>query len=105
MRPALLDEPARATALSALNQSTSLPWQIREGKLEKNFRFANFREAFAFMSRVAEAAEALDHHPEWLNVYNRVQVSLSTHDAGGLTELDFRLAQAMEEALTPVVPK
>ncbi|MCV0394432.1 MAG: 4a-hydroxytetrahydrobiopterin dehydratase [Rhizobiaceae bacterium] len=64
--------------------------------IEKTFSFRNFSEAFGFMSRVALAAEKLDHHPEWKNVYKTVEVRLSTHDAGGLTELDFDLAARMD---------
>lgn len=70
-------------------------WQLRDGKLCRQFRFADFSEAFAFMTRSALAAEQLNHHPEWFNVYNRVDVALTTHDAAGITELDFRLASAM----------
>ncbi|MCC2112250.1 MAG: 4a-hydroxytetrahydrobiopterin dehydratase [Hyphomicrobiales bacterium] len=64
----------------------------------KSFKFRNFRDAMAFMLRVAFEAEALDHHPEWSNVYNRVAVRLTTHDTGGLTEKDFALAEKMDEA-------
>lgn len=64
--------------------------------IHKRFEFRNFGEAFAFMTRVALAAEKLDHHPDWSNVYKTVDVKLSTHDAGGLTELDFRLARQMD---------
>jgi 4a-hydroxytetrahydrobiopterin dehydratase len=68
----------------------------REGeKLVADFKFENFADAFAFMTRVAFAAEKLDHHPEWSNVYNRVHVALTTHDSGGVTELDFKLATHM----------
>jgi 4a-hydroxytetrahydrobiopterin dehydratase len=63
----------------------------------KSFRFADFNQAFGFMSRVALLAEKLDHHPEWSNVYNRVEVLLSTHDADGVTELDLAMARFMDE--------
>ncbi len=63
--------------------------------IKRSFTFRNFSEAFAFMTRVAMAAEKLDHHPDWTNVYKTVDVSLSTHDASGLTELDFKLARKM----------
>ena len=66
--------------------------------LLKTFRFADFNAAFGFMSRTALFAEKLDHHPEWTNVYGRVDVLLTTHDAGGVTELDVRLARFMDEA-------
>jgi 4a-hydroxytetrahydrobiopterin dehydratase len=73
-------------------------WRMVEGRdaITKTFTFANFVEAFGFMSRVALHAEKLNHHPEWFNVYSRVEVTLSTHDAGGLTELDVKLAARME---------
>lgn len=64
----------------------------------KTFRFADFNAAFGWMARVALKAEALDHHPEWFNVYNRVEVLLTTHDAGGVTALDLALAQFMDAA-------
>jgi len=67
-------------------------WELREEKLQREFRFGSFVDAFAFMSAVALVAERADHHPEWSNVYNRVAISLTTHDAGGLTAKDFRLA-------------
>ena len=64
--------------------------------IEKTFRFKNFNAAFGWMTRVALVAEKLDHHPEWFNVYNRVEVRLTTHDQNGLTELDAKLAKAMD---------
>lgn len=72
-------------------------WEMTEdgGAIRKRFVFADFSQAFAFMTRAALAAEKLDHHPDWSNVYKTVDVTLSTHDAGGLTELDFKLAEAM----------
>ena len=74
-------------------------WVQVEGRdaITRSFRFANFNQAFGFMTRVAMMAEKLDHHPEWFNVYNRVEVTLSTHDAGGLTSLDVTLARFMNE--------
>ncbi len=73
-------------------------WQVSyDGKaIEKRFSFASFSEAFAFMTRVALAAEKLNHHPEWSNVYNKVNVSLSTHDSGGVTARDLKLAALMD---------
>lgn len=73
-------------------------WALREdGKaIERTFRFRDFSEAFAFMTRVALLAEAQDHHPEWANVYNRVAITLTTHDAGGLSARDARMARAIE---------
>ncbi len=70
-------------------------WEVRGGKLHRRFEFASFVEAFGFMASAALVAEKMDHHPEWSNVYNQVDVELSTHDAGGITEFDFELAQAM----------
>lgn len=73
-------------------------WSVKAGKLHRDFQFADFSEAFAFMTRAALAAEKLDHHPEWFNVWNKVAVDLSTHDAGGITQRDFDLAQKMNHA-------
>lgn len=74
-------------------------WSPVEGRdaITRKYRFADFKAAFAFMTAVAEIAEEMDHHPEWFNVYNRVDVTLSTHDAGGLTRLDIDLAVQMDE--------
>lgn len=71
-------------------------WQLVGDTLNKTFRFKSFIRAFGWMSQVALWAEKLNHHPEWKNVYNRVEVVLTTHDAKGLTEKDFLLAQKME---------
>lgn len=64
--------------------------------INKSFRFKDFNEAFAFMSRIALLAEKMDHHPEWSNVYNKVEIKLSTHDAGGITALDIKMAKKIE---------
>ena len=75
----------------------SLPdWERGEGRIRKTFRFNDFVEAFGWMTRVALVAEKMNHHPEWKNVWASVEVELSTHDAGGLTELDMKLAAAMD---------
>lgn len=66
--------------------------------ITKTFKFVDFNEAFGFMTRVALMADKLDHHPEWFNVYNRVEVLLTTHDADGVTELDVQLAKFMDSA-------
>lgn len=73
-------------------------WTLEKGGLAitRRFKFADFSAAFGFMARAALAAEKLDHHPEWSNVYNRVEVRLTTHSAGGLTSRDFELAQIMD---------
>jgi 4a-hydroxytetrahydrobiopterin dehydratase len=65
--------------------------------ITKTFVFKDFNQAFGFMTRVAQIAEKMDHHPEWFNVYKTVEVTLSTHDAGGVTELDVKLAEAMDK--------
>jgi 4a-hydroxytetrahydrobiopterin dehydratase len=71
-------------------------WELKDGKLRRTFVFKDFAEAFAFMTDVAREAEALNHHPEWSNVYNRVTMDLVTHDPPGLTALDFELARKAE---------
>lgn len=73
-------------------------WKKVKGRsaLQKSFSFSSFNEAFGFMTRAALVAEQMNHHPEWSNVYNRVDVVLSTHDAGGVTELDIKLAKLMD---------
>jgi 4a-hydroxytetrahydrobiopterin dehydratase len=74
-------------------------WRLAEGRdaIQRTFTFADFNEAFGFMARAALVAEKMDHHPEWANVWNRVNVTLATHSAGGLTDLDVRLAEAMDK--------
>lgn len=93
--PEKLSPDARRAALPALEATG---WGAVEGRdaIRKVFLFADFVAAWGFMSRAAILAEKHDHHPEWFNVYRTVDVVLSTHDAGGLTELDIRLAQAMD---------
>lgn len=71
-------------------------WTLSGEKICKTFRFAGFAEAFGFMASCATVAEAMNHHPEWFNVYDRVEVTLTTHTAGGLSELDLRLAARMD---------
>lgn len=73
-------------------------WSLAGNSIRKQFKFADFQQAFAFMSTCARAAEELDHHPDWQNSYNVVNVELSTHSAGGLTERDFELARRMQQA-------
>lgn len=75
-------------------------WARVEGReaIAKTFEFKNFNRAFGFMSRAALMAERMDHHPEWFNVYNKVDVTLATHSAGGVTDLDVRMAEFMERA-------
>lgn len=88
----------RAAAEAQLAGLTGWALNDAASSISKTFKFANFVEAFGFMTEAALAAEKLDHHPEWFNVYSRVDVTLNTHDAGGLTELDFKLAKAMDKA-------
>ena len=81
------------------NRLTSLnAWEVRGTCLERDFEFADFGAAIAFMNRLVPTAEALNHHPDWSNSYNKVHVSLTSHDAGGLTENDFAFAKAADEA-------
>lgn len=92
-RPALLSESALKDALAARDQ-----WSLSEDgkKIRRTFEFADFVQAFGFMAQCALEAEKLSHHPDWKNVYNRIDVELWTHDAGGLTSLDFELAGRMD---------
>ena len=87
--------------LSPEDVSSALPslpgWSLNSGKLFREYKFADFTHAFAFMTAVALAAEKMDHHPDWTNVYNRVSISLWTHDAGGITKSDLELAQQIEK--------
>lgn len=88
-----LTDTERATALDSLKD-----WSMVDGRdaIFKSFKFSDFNAAFGFMARAALVAEKMDHHPEWFNVYSRVDVTLSTHDAGGLTQLDVNLALSMD---------
>ena len=94
MKQEKLDDAAISEGLTALDG-----WTLSDDgiAIEKRYTFKSFREAFGFMTEAALAAEKFNHHPEWFNVYNRVDVRLTNHDAGGLTELDFKLATAMEK--------
>ena len=85
-----LDDAQIAAALEQLPS-----WQLVAGKLHRDFKFADFVSAFGFMTQAAIVAEAMDHHPEWSNVYSRVSVDLTTHVMGGLTQLDVQLAMRM----------
>ncbi len=95
-RPARLSDAEISTRLAALPG-----WSLAGGKLRREFVFRDFSEAFGFMARAALVAEKLDHHPDWSNAWNRVTVELSTHDAGGITALDFELAGAMNRISAP----
>lgn len=90
-----LDEKSRAEGLKTLTG-----WALADGRdaISKSFKFKNFCEAWGFMTRVALQAEKMNHHPEWFNVYNKVDVTLTTHDAGGLSDKDIKLATFMDQA-------
>jgi len=91
-----MTRPPRLTDAEIAKRLAALPgWSLANGKLRRELTFKDFSEAFGFMARAALVAEKMDHHPDWSNVWNRVTVELWTHDAGGITELDFALAEAM----------
>jgi 4a-hydroxytetrahydrobiopterin dehydratase len=100
-----MSRPSKIGAAAALARLAG--WSAADGRdaITKTFRFADFNAAFGWMTRIALAAEKLDHHPEWFNVYSRVEVLLATHDAGGVTELDVTLAAIMDEAAGPAGAK
>jgi 4a-hydroxytetrahydrobiopterin dehydratase len=94
--------PTRLNDAERAALATTLPaWKPQDGGLaiHREFRFKDFSEAWGFMTRVALAAEAMGHHPDWSNVWNKVVITLSTHDAGGLTENDVTLAKAIDKLL------
>lgn len=93
-----MPRPTRLADADVHQRLAALPgWVVKDGKLHRELTFADFTQAFAFMTDVAREADALDHHPEWFNVYNRVVIDLTTHDASGITALDFELARRAEE--------
>ena len=77
-------------------------WKIVNGKIQRNFEFLSFEDAFTFMTRVALEVEKMDHHPEWYNVYNKVRIELVTHDVGGLSNYDFALARKINKIASAV---
>lgn len=86
------------TEAEVLPRLVFLPgWSFAKQGIEKTFQFRDFISAFSFMTRIAMEAERLNHHPEWSNVYGKVHIRLSTHDAGGVTDLDFKLAELIEK--------
>ena len=94
-KPIKLNESEIAVALS------NLPgWVNDGGKLHREYEFADFVAAFGFMTGAALVAQGMDHHPEWFNVWNKVRIDLATHDAGGITALDVKLAHSMNELAT-----
>jgi 4a-hydroxytetrahydrobiopterin dehydratase len=88
-----LTDDEREAALAGL---PSWGWDAQSGAIRRTFRFADFSAAFGFMTRVAMAAEKADHHPDWSNSWNRVEIALSTHSAGGLTDLDIAMAGTID---------
>ncbi len=92
--------PSRIGAAAALERLDG--WSAVDGRdaIRKTYTFKDFNLAFAWMTRIARVADSLDHHPEWSNIYNRVDVVLATHDAAGVTALDVNLAQRMDDAAT-----
>jgi 4a-hydroxytetrahydrobiopterin dehydratase len=90
--------PARLSNKQVVSRLKDIPgWKVVGGKLQRTFKLPDFVTAFGFMASVALVAEKMNHHPEWFNVYNTVRVDLTTHDAGGISEPDFSLAQRMNE--------
>ncbi|MGE0712665.1 MAG: 4a-hydroxytetrahydrobiopterin dehydratase [Planctomycetota bacterium] len=95
-----MNAPERLSDQAVQANLAALPgWTLADGSLRWERRFADFAEAFAFMTRVALLAERRDHHPDWSNCWNRVTIRLSTHDAGGITERDLELARAIDALL------
>ena len=86
-----------ARQLHSLNNGTSSKWFLSNDRIKKAFSFTDFKQALDFMVNVGHYAEKLDHHPEWCNRYNKVSIELTTHSAGGITDMDFRLAAKIEE--------
>ena len=93
--------PIEKLAAVAIQEKLALlpDWSLKDDKLQRNFVFRNFVEAFGFMTRIALLAEAADHHPEWSNVYNKVEICLTTHDVAGLSERDFSLAEKINKLI------
>lgn len=88
--------PTKLTDTQIQEQLPSISgWAVENGKLHRELKFDTFIEAFGFMSKVAIHAEKMNHHPEWFNVYNTVKIDLATHDVGGISELDFQLAETI----------
>lgn len=95
---AALPAPLSSEAISEALETCHADWEVVDGKLRREIRLSNFAAAFGFMSEVAIHAEKLNHHPEWFNVYNRVDIDLVTHDAGGITTLDFEMVNRIDRA-------
>jgi len=102
-----LSDEALAASVKILSSAGSpFPWEKVDGKsaITKTFYFSDFSQAWSFMSRTALLAEKIDHHPEWFNVYNRVEVTLTTHDCDGVSEKDVLMAKFMEEYARDLMP-
>lgn len=96
-----MDLPTALSDQEILTELRRVPdWQHNNDRISRRYVFADFAEAFGFLSQIAIVAERLNHHPEWSNVWNRVDVELTTHDVGGLSMLDFELAERMDAAAT-----
>ncbi len=98
--PAKLEDTTVQTRLSEIPG-----WEFRDGRLHREFRFKDFVNAFQFMTESAKLAEKLQHHPDWHNVYNQVNVDLNTHDANGITDLDFQMAKGMNDSFDKISGK
>jgi 4a-hydroxytetrahydrobiopterin dehydratase len=91
-------KPVKLSESEIVVELSKLPgWKLEFGKLHREYKFTDFVAAFGFMTGVALIAQGMDHHPEWFNVWNTVRIDLTTHDAGGVTTLDVKLAHSMEE--------
>jgi 4a-hydroxytetrahydrobiopterin dehydratase len=91
-------KPVKLSNAEIVEALSKLPaWKLEGGKLHRQYKFADFVSAFGFMTSAALVAQAMDHHPEWFNVWNTVRIDLATHDAGGVTALDVTLATKLEE--------
>ena len=100
------ERPVKLSDADVQSGLRDLPgWTLASGKLHREYAFANFVEAFGFMASAALVAESMNHHPEWSNVYRTVKIDLATHDAGGITKLDFDLAKKMESLAAKRGPK
>jgi 4a-hydroxytetrahydrobiopterin dehydratase len=97
-----MPRPEKLDPADVVRRLAGLPgWELKDGKLRRGFVFKDFAEAFRFMTALAAEAERLNHHPEWSNVYNRVTIDLVTHDASGITALDFELAGRAQQLAGP----
>jgi 4a-hydroxytetrahydrobiopterin dehydratase len=100
-----MSQVALLTPAEVESALTTLPeWSASDGKLHREYSFADFTHAFGFMAAAATAIEKMDHHPEWLNVYGKVTVTLWSHDAGGITSRDVKLAQKLEAIAKKLLP-